>query len=348
MIEEGKVKLLADGVFYNPKMRFCRNLDVLVLNAIDSREYLDALAATGVRGLRAAVEAGKTPIFNDRDPKAVEVIRRNLELNGIEAEVHCSDANVLMRQRRFEHIDIDPFGSPAAFIDSACWSAKFYLSVTATDTAALCGSSTSAGLRKYAAYAVKCDVYHEIGLRMLAGFVCREATKYEKVVVPIAAWAREHYYRIHFRVKKSTAMSAKVYEEVGHIFYCPSCSSKVALPLGETAERCSCGSKLVPIGPLWLGRLKDPDVVSRAIEAASGAEKRFLERLSEEIDCPTAYNVQRIAQRLGAQSPKVSEIIERLNEMGYEASKTHYCGFCVKTSAGIKEIEEVISSLRRG
>ncbi len=216
-VQEGRARVKVDGVFYNPRMKFCRDLDMLIFAAMDSREYFDALSASGIRGIRAVLEAGKTAVFNDISPKAVRVIEENLKANGVSGEIIREDAAAVMRQRAFEHIDIDPFGSPAPFIDSACFSAKRFLSVTATDTAALCGSATNSGLKKYGAFAVKTDVYHEVGLRMLIGFVVREATKYEKALSPLVSWAKEHYYRVHFRVRKSTSGSAKVYEKMGYL-----------------------------------------------------------------------------------------------------------------------------------
>ncbi len=217
MVVEGKAKIKTNGVFYNPRMRFCRDLDMLVFSCLDCSDTLDALAASGVRGIRAMLEVGCSVTFNDRDPRAVEVIKENLQLNGLEAEVICSEASLLMRSRSFGHIDIDPFGTPAHLIDSACFSAKRFLSVTATDTSALCGSASGAGLKKYASFAIKTDTYHETGLRMLIGFIVREATKYEKVLRPLISWAREHYYRVHFSIRKSTSMSSKIYEKLGFI-----------------------------------------------------------------------------------------------------------------------------------
>ena len=345
MIVEGKAKIVVDGVFYNPRMKFCRDLDMLVFSTLECSEMLDALAASGVRGIRAMLEADYTVTFNDRDPKAVEVIRKNLELNGLEAEVCCKEASLLMRERKFEHIDLDPFGSPAHFIDSACFSARKYLSVTATDTSALCGSATGSGLKKYAAFAIKTDTYHETGLRMLIGYVVREATKYEKVALPLISWAKEHYYRVHFRIRRSTSMSSKVYEKVGYLLYCPKCLAKIGVPMqGEVREYCKCGERLVMLGPLWLGEFKDDEFVKFVREKASDKAERFLKKIEMEINSPLTYNLQRLAKRLGVQTPKTSKIIEKLTELGYKASGTHYCGFCIRTNAEIDVIEEVISS----
>lgn len=343
MIVEGKAKIVTDGVFYNPRMKFCRDLDMLVFSEIRANEYLDALAATGIRGIRAVLEAEYNAVFNDINPRAVEVIKRNLEINGIEAEVHNREASSLMKEVRFEHIDLDPFGSPSEFVDAACHSAKKYLSVTATDTAALCGSATVSGLRKYSAYAIKTEVYPEIGLRMLIGKIAREATKYEKVVEVAVSWAREHYYRVHVKLRKSTSQSGKIYGKIGYIFYCKDCLSRKVVPMdGSCYEMCECGSKYTMLGPLWLGELKNQEIVEKIWKKSERKEKRFLERIVEECDAPYAYNVQEIARRLGVQTPKVSKVVEKLREVGYKASKTHFSGLCIKTNAGAEDVKRAI------
>jgi|Deesub1362A_J573_1020465.scaffolds.fasta_scaffold00922_13 tRNA (guanine26-N2/guanine27-N2)-dimethyltransferase len=351
MIREGKALIVTDGVFYNPRMKFCRDLDMLIFSKLDAKNYLDSLAASGVRGIRAALEAEYQPIFNDRDKRAVEVIRRNLSLNGVEAEVYNTDAAVLMRERNFDHVDVDPFGSPVEFIDSACYSAKKYLSVTATDTAALCGSATLAGLRKYSAFAVKTDVYPEIGVRMLIGFIAREATRYEKHVRVVASWSKEHYYRVHIKLKKSASLSGKVYEKIGYIFYCPRCLAKyVSLMDGSTRETCNCKERLFMLGPLWTGELKDANLLESLLNDTqlSNPLKSFLTRIVQEADSPLAYNIQQLASRLGLRAPKTEEVIYFLQEIGYEASGTHYCGYCIKTSAGVEEVRRAITELVRG
>ncbi|NOY11532.1 MAG: tRNA (guanine(10)-N(2))-dimethyltransferase, partial [Archaeoglobi archaeon] len=58
MIVEGKARILTEGVFYNPRMEFCRTADMEVFRHLRSKSYLDALAASGVRGIRAMLEAG--------------------------------------------------------------------------------------------------------------------------------------------------------------------------------------------------------------------------------------------------------------------------------------------------
>ncbi|MCS7121619.1 MAG: tRNA (guanine(10)-N(2))-dimethyltransferase [Archaeoglobaceae archaeon] len=344
-VEEGKAKIILDGVFYNPRMRFCRDLDVLIFSSIDSKEILDSLAASGIRGIRAALEAKKMPKFNDIDKKAVEVIKKNLEINGIDAEVYNCDANKLFREKKFEHVDVDPFGSPAIFIESACFSAKKYLSITATDTAALCGSSTSSGLRKYSAFAVKTDTHHETGLRILLGFIARQATKIDKAIIPIASWTFEHCYRVHLALKRSSSAVSRIYEKIGYIFYCKSCNAKVVKGFGEVLENCRCGGKFTQIGPLWIGEIKDKDVVSKAVKIATGKARKFLTIILDEVDVATSYDVQRVAQKLKISTPPIQSVVEKLRGLGFKASRSHYCGNCVKTDASLDDLSEIVTSL---
>ena len=54
-----------------------------------------------------------------------------------------------MSEEKFGFVDLDPFGTPAPFIDAAIRSSGKYLGVTATDTAPLCGAHLKAGIRRY-------------------------------------------------------------------------------------------------------------------------------------------------------------------------------------------------------
>jgi len=361
IVVEGKVRIKVDkDVFYNPRMTFCRHLDVLAYKVIRDSENrrvtsLDALAATGVRGIRAKVEAGFESSFNDKSRRAVEVIRENLKLNGIEADVYNRDAVSLMRESRFTHVDLDPFGSPAEFIDSACLSALKYLSVTATDTAALCGSAPVAGLRKYGIYAEKTEFYPELGLRTLIGKIVREATKYDKAPRVLVSWAREHYYRVHVAFRRSVAMAGRIYEKMGYLFYCFKCGNRVWVKMdGDCRESCSCGGRFKMIGPLWLGELHDREFVSKMMEKVDELEvgeeereriRKFLKSIRDEMDVPFSYSTHFFARILKRSPPKVERVIEELRKRGFEASRVHYSGVGFKTNAGFEEVKNVMLAL---
>ncbi len=342
MICEGRAKIeTASSVFYNPRMKFCRDADMEIFRMFKSRTYLDALSATGIRGIRAILEAGFRHVeFNDISKEACELIRRNLEMNSIRATVHNRDASALMREISYHHVDIDPFGSPSEFIDSAAKSARKYLSITATDTSALCGSSPISGLRKYSSFAEKTEYYHETGLRMLAGKIVREITKYDKSCEVMVSWTREHYYRIHFRLRKTSRGAGKIYEKIGYILHCWKCGNRTWIDVFETPEMfCKCGMKFRMYGPLWLGELHDPEFVSSL--SRNGETGELFERISREIQTVTHYDVHALCKNLGISPPSISEIIDALRDRGYLASRTRFSGTSFKTDAEIDVIREI-------
>ncbi len=93
---------------------------------------------------------------------------------------------MLLHEQKFHIVDIDPFGTPSPFLDAASASVWNMLSVTATDTAPLCGAHMKAGIRKYAAVPLNTEYHSEMGgLRVLLGACARELAKHEKGMLPL-------------------------------------------------------------------------------------------------------------------------------------------------------------------
>lgn len=96
-----------------------------------------------------------TVVANDLEAAAVESIRRNVAFAG-EAVANVvipmeTDARVLMLQleKSFDVVDLDPYGTPAMFLDSAMQTVKDggLMLITATDMAVLCGNNKEVCLR---------------------------------------------------------------------------------------------------------------------------------------------------------------------------------------------------------
>lgn len=68
------------------------------------------------------------------------------------------------RQNRFDVVDLDPYGCPSIFLDSAvqCVSNGGLLLVTATDMAVLAGNSPETCYVKYGAVSIKSKACHEL------------------------------------------------------------------------------------------------------------------------------------------------------------------------------------------
>jgi tRNA (guanine26-N2/guanine27-N2)-dimethyltransferase len=356
MVEEGSVTLKVEGAFYNPKMRLNRDLGVAMAKALGIDDYLDALAASGVRGLRVAKEAEVGHVaLNDVSSRAVALIEENARLNGLEGcEILTGNANVLLNERRFEAVDLDPFGSPAPFLAAAARSALNYLFITATDTAPLCGAHLKSGIRKYMAVPVKADHHREMGARILLGAVARELARVDKGMAPILTHATDHYVRVYVGIERGAKSADGALDEMGYIEVCRSCGSWRAVSgLGcRSSGTCSlCGGRAEVAGPLWLGPIQDRERIGKALTVLEGAQARsdravrLLQLCADEIDLPMYYDHHRICRRLKLAPGNADDLVERLRTSGWKASRTHFSGVGIKTDAPIGVIGEILSSV---
>ena len=176
-------------------MEMNRDFAVIVLQVFQriigrSLTVCEPLAGCGVRGIRFAVETENVEkiVLNDINPEAFKLMTFNVEENGLseKIEVQSTDANLLLSLhaapgKRFDYIDIDPFGSPVPYLDSSVRALKAggLLALTSTDLAPLCGVHPQACIRKYGAKPLRTEYCHELALRILLGCLAREAAKYE-------------------------------------------------------------------------------------------------------------------------------------------------------------------------
>ncbi len=391
IIKEGKARLKVpnpskylrmDGVyepawapvFYNPQMILNRDLSVIALATIikhvfSSREtvVLDALAGTGVRAIRYCIEVPDTTLCmaNDVDPRAAELIKENAAINNIQnkVKVFCEDANILMYKLKREKckvdfIDIDPFGSPAPYVRASLWCVRSggVVTYTATDTAPLSGSRWWAGTRRYDANIVKTDIGHEVGLRVLLGYIARRAAEIDKYVIPLLTYYDRYYYRVYVQVIKSAKRAYDmVKRNIGYLEYCPNCCYRNLVNEIERVSCPNCGVKLHLIGPLWVNSTSSKEFISHTLECVRGYEyeylqsiediRKLLEKLLPEIEAPLVYNIVRISQKLKVNIPKREEIIKCLRELGFKAVAAHFQGNYVRTNASIEEVTYCLRSL---
>ena len=331
IVEEGRAKIIApnvnergpgkiEGVFYNREMIFNRDSTVFLLHNLHVRNALDALAATGVRGIRIVKETGVPVTINDSDRQAYEIIKKNVVLNDIEAEVLNRDANAIMAERKYEYVDIDPFGTPVPFIDIALRSGKI-LGITATDTATLSGRKNNIE-RRYLSRIVKSSGNHEVGIRVMLGYVGRMAARFDMGIEPILSFWKGHAYRIYVRVKKGARYAIRTLKNI-----------KI-MDLG---------------GPLWIGDLHDFEFLKQAKIPDIPTRKEFERYLQLWINEKffMYYEIPQICSSLKISQPSISKIINSLRELGYEAYRTHFSPQGIRTDAALEEIKKVVSNLSK-
>ncbi|MBK7385985.1 MAG: tRNA (guanine(10)-N(2))-dimethyltransferase [Methanothrix sp.] len=343
---EGAIVFETVGAFYNPKMMLCRDIGVAMISALGIDEYLDALSASGIRGMRVAREAGTERVtLNDFDPRAVQLMQRNVARNDLDCIITEKDANVLMHQEHFQAIDLDPFGSPSPYLSAASRSARSYLFITATDTAPLCGAHLKSGIRKYMARPLRTDYHREMGARILLGLAARELARWDKGTEPLLTHVTDHYVRIYLRLIRGADAADSSLHSLGYVEHCNLCGSFEPLAQPRPAGVCPhCRSPTTLAGPLWLGSIQEPAVIRSALEGGdlSNRAEKILATCSEEVDVPMYYDHHRICEKLRITPGRIDDIISGLRSLGHKASRTHFTGLGIKTDATLPQLEEVL------
>ncbi len=365
-VQEGGVELdvpeqpesgAGEGVFFNPDQELNRDVTVAALRAYREREpraetYLDAMAASGARGVRAAADGWNVTLC-DTDPDAVDLARENLARNGLDGEVRQRDVNALLHESYFDVVDLDPFGSPIPFADAAFANARDLVCVTATDTAPLCGAHFAAGVRRYSAVPRNTEYHAEMGLRILVSALVRTAARYDVGAVPILSHVTDHYARVYLELQHRATDADAAVDELGYVYHCQQCLHRETErgPIADPPEGCpACGEpQVVTAGPVWLGSLHEVDFVEavrEAVDDGMGTADRardLLTTIAGELDVPFHYDQHRLYKRWGESAIAMDEFLDRLRAAGFTASRTHYGGTTVKTDATVTEMGDLFA-----
>ncbi|CAJ0955449.1 unnamed protein product, partial [Ranitomeya imitator] len=332
---------------------------------------LEGLAASGLRSIRFALEVPglQSIVANDFSASAVELIKRNIQFNGVEQLVSASysDARMLMYNRmgkhdRFDVIDLDPYGSPAMFLDAAVQSVGEggLLCVTCTDMAVLAGNSGETCYGKYGSMSLKSRFCHEMALRILLHSVDLRANCYQRYIVPLLSVSADFYIRVFVRVftgqakvKMSASKQALVYNCVGCGTYHlqrnggePSLMETIlggsGPPVGTSCEFCR--QKHQVGGPLWAEPLHDVTFVQKVLTASERKKPQTLQdsdriegmlsMVTEELNIPLYYTLDNLSSTVRCiNTPSLLQFRSALLHAGYKVSLSHACQNAIKTDA---------------
>ncbi len=335
--------------FYNPVNRVARDISILLLRAEGRRtpvlRMLDGLAATGVMGIRAALEAPVAEVvFNDRNPAAAALIRENLNLNGLEARVESRDLRALLVEMVASWVEVDPFGPPTPFVDAALQGVHNggVLSVTATDTAVLTGAYPSACLRRYGARPLRCPFSKEVGLRILLGYVTRSAARFDMGVEVLVAFSVEHFLRAHMRVRRGASRANDGLRRIGFIQW------DAATGHRATVEEQPGGGTWA--GPVWLGPLGEGGLLKGLVvaEGMHPLTSRLLGLLGEEVGLPPLfYSTDEVASLLKSPPPPRDRLIQHMVDAGIPTARTHFDPKGLRTEGTTAEVLRAVQTLAK-
>jgi len=322
-------------VFYNPVMAYNRDISVLFFSVFPGiRKALDGLAASGARGIRVLNEtdySGEMHL-NDRSENALRIMRLNAELNDVEPEIHRKNLNTLLSEEFFDYIDIDPFGSPVKFVPEAVGSIRNggVLAVTATDTGALSGTYSRAGLRRYGVLG-RCGLLtHEKGVRALLSYLVRAAAVRDRYIEPLLSISTSHYYRVVVRVKNGAKGADRELEKLRYL--CLSGARDEGFRLLSFEEAAGEPLSTPPLGPYYAGNLHSAPLIERMLNAANALPLQEAERvrkllpvyLQEAEAPPFYYSTDRLSSASRCSSPPIHRVLQTLKDRGYIAVRTQF------------------------
>ncbi|MEM3030312.1 MAG: methyltransferase domain-containing protein [Candidatus Micrarchaeia archaeon] len=349
MVREGAACIsLGKRVFFNPEMELCRDVSSLAVGTLEGKlNLLDGLCATGVRGIRYALENENVwrVHFVDSSEEAIALARKNAEANKIKrASFTTADFNKFVFSRSFDFVELDPFGSPVPFLYHALRSFRAkkagFLSVTATDTAVLCGAEFTACIKNYGARPLHNELCHEAGARILLGKIARTASEFNLGTTPLFTLSRQHFIKVLVRLEQGAEVavdSAK--SALAFLFYCPKClhSESARRPLASACP--SCGFKEREwSGPLWVGELHDRQMLERMRELNGQRAYRkrreidaLLSLMLGEVGFPPGFIDLHVLGKIRGEGPKkVEEFIREMEAECWRAARTHFRSTGVK------------------
>ena len=289
----------SEDVFYNPSMAGSRTRSVLLFKHAIERGFfgdgpiyaIDGLCASGLRARRWINELPRdmsariSATIVEMDPVALDwAMSNHLEyppdMEILDFIPICGDFRSVVMSSGRHWIDVDPYGSPIPFLDSCMQSLarSSVLEVSATDTAALAGSSKRPLLRRYGARICRGGLAHDSGLRVMLSTIARVAAKHDRCIEPLLSIWDSHHLRASVRVTRSIDGANDVERNLGWRVHSPT-HEEVSSSIESGLHHVSSLEQLpmncfLPIGfpielddprisgPMWIGSMGDFSAMS--------------------------------------------------------------------------------------
>ncbi|HEU04002.1 MAG TPA: tRNA (guanine-N1)-methyltransferase [Nitrosopumilus sp.] len=349
-----------DPAFFNPKAKLNRDFSIIAYSAFlknfdGPKIFLEGLSGIGARGIRVANELSNVEqvIVNDLNPKALELAKKSASLNNLqnfqtsENEVCRFFSTFSKKGERGSIVDIDPFGSPAKYIDCGIRATIHggILSTTATDLQVLHGLFRDACKRRYGGVPVKTEYSNEIAIRLILGCIRVIAARLDIEIIPLFVETDLHYYRTYVRILNRPDQN----ENIGYILHCKTCGNRKVI--NEQEKSCEiCNGSVDLAGPLWIGQLFEKQFLETIKDEIpnytvdKNCEKVISKSILESEKPSTYFTLDEIASKMKVSPLRLDRAISKLESNGFVASPTSLNPTGFRTNARIDQILEIFST----
>ncbi|XP_035683455.1 TRMT1-like protein [Branchiostoma floridae] len=222
-----------------------------------------------------------------------------------EIEVVCCDANVLLHQRPFDFVHLDPYGCSVQYLDAAFRNVPKdgIVAVTSTDTSAVYGKCPNVTQRHYNGYITRSEFMREMAVRLILASVVRAAARCNKGVDVLLSLVAEHFLLVIVRVQRGPSYADACLERVQGVIHCQLCQERVFQPndrmLNENSYTflpCTChagtpGKTAALLGPVWSGPVFNLEFLKKMFLTCRGllvspTTRNHLKTMIQEAQCP--------------------------------------------------------------
>jgi len=366
---EASARVRLGSGFFQASSRPSRDLGVLLarqLAGCGPLRVLDLMAGCGIRALRYGQESQAEAVWaNDADPDRLALLQANLaplrlrlpaplRVSTLTAQKLLADC--LIREERFELVDLDAFGCPSALLPLALDAVSFggVLYVASSDGRSPTGHDRPAAIRLLGAAARAHPASWELALRLQLGVIARTAWATGRGLEPLLSFSEGRTFRTAVRLRRRPAEAEE--RQLGMAAYCHRCGDQQVQPLISLrtwAPCCGVDRPLAVSGPLWIGPLQHrPTLTAMAVPPADpslGREAtRLLARLAADEGLPArCWPTAEIGKRLGGGTPALSALLTALRSGGWSASASALMPAQVRTDAPWPVVLGVAEALNR-
>lgn len=184
---------------------------------------------------------------------------------------------------------------------------------------------------------------HETGLRILIRKIQLIASQYDRALIPMFSYSKDHYFRVFFRCKKGKKHVEHVLKQHRFILFCRNCLNRSISE--KNSGKCECKKEFEYGGPLWTGLLWDSDLVKQMMKNSSTDFLKIIYDESKVLSKTGAgiYDIHAICRKHKLKKiPKKQDIIERIKKKKHPVSETHLSPYGLRTDMQIKELIKLI------